>query len=91
VAVGRNNPGSQPELARQWSDALGVDISTAGELESLLLSYELRANDRGVVLCSTSSEQHLVRNAACASASCFTDETLDALGGLVAKAEIRLP
>ena len=42
-----------PELRRQWSEALGVDAGSGPELAKLLLSDALAANDRGTVLYGT--------------------------------------
>jgi hypothetical protein len=53
----------QPEAARQWSGKIGVDLSDAKIINSLLLHFSLAANPDGAVLFSSIKAAHVKGNA----------------------------
>jgi hypothetical protein len=54
---------AEPELARGWSDALGLDVTGNAALGSLLIASALAENTNGPVLVHTSSIDHMQANA----------------------------
>ncbi|MGD0540169.1 MAG: aldo/keto reductase [Tepidisphaeraceae bacterium] len=53
----------RPAVAREWVAKIGVDLSDAKAINSLLLHYSLGANPDGVVLFSSIRAQHVQANA----------------------------
>ncbi|HEY1922769.1 MAG TPA: aldo/keto reductase, partial [Tepidisphaeraceae bacterium] len=58
----------RPDVAKQWSEKVGVDLADAKILNSLLLHYSLKANPDGVVLFSSIKAAHVKGNALDAAA-----------------------
>lgn len=67
------------ELARQWSQNLGVDCSDGKCLADILLRYAMTVNPRGTILFSSTTEANIQRNAALHSATPLNSEQRTAL------------
>lgn len=73
---------SSIELARRWSDELRADLSDGRTLAALLLSYAVSANPDGVVLFSSTREDHITTNAGIFDdPQPFSDDQLALLAG----------
>ncbi|HUK61656.1 MAG TPA: aldo/keto reductase [Stellaceae bacterium] len=56
--------GTNPAIVRSWSDELNMDVSAPGVLSRLMLTAARTANPTGIMLFSSSSTEHIRRNAA---------------------------
>jgi D-threo-aldose 1-dehydrogenase len=55
--------GANPQVAGNWSDALGLDITAAAVLSRLMLAAARHANPRGITLFSSRNAQNIRTNA----------------------------
>ncbi len=80
---------AQPEVARRWSEALGVDCSNATMLAALMLAHAVRANTRGPVLFSSRSPARVRENARLLEECQVSDAQLDLFATLATESRVQ--
>lgn len=73
----------RPEIAGQWSSALGVDVSDAKTLAPLMLTFAIRDNPGGIVLFSSTRAESIRENVRAIAEGRFPDDQVDRFGELV--------
>lgn len=74
------------DLARQWSDALGLDCSSRENLASLMLNYAVEANANGPVLFSSRNPERVRKNVEWVAKSSVSAEQVRLFARLVQQA-----
>jgi aryl-alcohol dehydrogenase-like predicted oxidoreductase len=78
---------ARTDVARRWSEALGLDFAdSTGTLGPLLLAYALHANPGGIVLFSSTRRHAIRENLRAIADQRFPSDQLDQFGTLVREA-----
>lgn len=65
-----------PNIVREFSQKINIDLHNPAEITALLLHYALRSNLEGIVLFSSTNKDHIKKNIHIVKRAPFTDQQL---------------